>query len=425
MGVRVTRIAALVLLVVLLVATGFWLVRDRNGASGLTGDVSGNGTAITTDGSGGAANAGDSADTASAQDAPAGDDAAARGASENGAVDAKGVSSVVAAPESTGDVTADHAATSESAATPEGASSEDAAASTQSGESTEPADARGDDVGSTGAGSGAGDEQSEGDDDLAEDAVGPPLPDGYSAVPFQSAEPQQVFDAAGQVLQQGLDYVAVLRTNRGDIVIDLYEDRTPVTVNNFVFLALQRYYEGVPFHRVLEDFMAQTGDPTGSGRGGPGYAFEDEIVPSLSFDRAGLVAMANAGPGTNGSQFFITFAPTPWLDGNHTIFGHVTAGEDVLDAITRVDPQTPSAVAAFDDTVAALAEQGVMLPGDPSRTVADALEEMLGTVPLAGQSFTVAGYRGAVGQLGGEPAFGFFPHPDVLESVVIATAPRP
>src|SRR5690606_10805026 len=207
------------------------------------------------------------------------------------------------------------------------------------------------------------------------------------------------------------------------MVVDLYEDMTPVTVNNFVFLALNRYYQGVPFHRVLEDFMAQTGDPTGTGSGGPGYQFEDEIVDDLVFDRAGLLAMANAGPGTNGSQFFITFAPTPWLDGAHTIFGHLLAGEELLPQLARVDPANPSAVVTPDETLAELATQGIELPGPDDQTVEDAIAEQLGTTPVAGQSFTVAGYRGVLGQLGGSPAYGFFQQPDTLLNVLIGQRP--
>lgn len=382
-----TRIVALVLLVGVLVATGFWLARERDARSTATAAATSSASAA-------------GSTPAAAPDAVDGSRDANEGpaAASNAPTDE--------APSEAAPAPAGESPRETSAQAPDGA---------QAGADDATAEAGANDLGVS-------------DDTLADasgDDVAYLLPEGFTVVPFQAAEPQQVFDAARQVLQPGLDYIAVLRTNRGDMLVDLFEDQTPVTVNNFVFLALQRYFQGVPFHRVLDGFMAQTGDPTGSGRGGPGYAFDDEIVPSLSFDAAGLVAMANAGPGTNGSQFFITFAPTPWLDGNHTIFGRLLAGQEVVDAITRIDPQTPSAVAAFDDSVAALAEQGVDLPGDPSRTVAAALEEVLGTVPLAGQSFTVAGYRGAVGQLAGEPAFGFFPHPDVLEEVVIATAPKP
>ena len=134
-------------------------------------------------------------------------------------------------------------------------------------------------------------------------------------------------------------YYATIATEQGDIKVQLYADRAPMTVNNFVFLAREGFYDNTTFHRVLQDFMAQAGDPTGTGMGGPGYNFADEIWTGGSFDRRGLLAMANAGPGTNGSQFFITFAPTPWLDGNHTIFGEVLEGDDVLSKLTLRDPQ--------------------------------------------------------------------------------------
>jgi len=151
------------------------------------------------------------------------------------------------------------------------------------------------------------------------------------------------FSAPENVLEAGRDYQAHIRTSKGDIVVDLYAQHAPNTVNNFVFLALNRYYDGVPFHRVLEDFMAQSGDPTGTGTGGPGYSFPDEFHPDLKHDAKGVLSMANAGPGTNGSQFFITFGPTPWLDGRHAIFGQVSEGLEVLDELTRIDPQRPGA----------------------------------------------------------------------------------
>jgi cyclophilin family peptidyl-prolyl cis-trans isomerase len=135
------------------------------------------------------------------------------------------------------------------------------------------------------------------------------------------------------------DYRAVIVTEKGNITVDLYEQRTPNTVNNFVSLARQGFYDGVTFHRVLDGFMAQAGDPTGRGSGGPGYTFADEALSEAKFDRAGLLAMANAGPNTNGSQFFITFVPTPHLNGRHTIFGEVIEGFDVLENLTRRDPQ--------------------------------------------------------------------------------------
>jgi cyclophilin family peptidyl-prolyl cis-trans isomerase len=131
---------------------------------------------------------------------------------------------------------------------------------------------------------------------------------------------------------------ATLHTDKGDITAALFSDKAPLTVNNFVFLARQGFYDGVIFHRVIAGFMAQTGDPTGSGRGGPGYKFNDEFHPSLCHDKAGVVSMANAGPNTNGSQFFITHVPTPWLDNKHSVFGQVVSGMDVLMAIEPRDP---------------------------------------------------------------------------------------
>jgi len=128
----------------------------------------------------------------------------------------------------------------------------------------------------------------------------------------------------------------VLQTNKGDIELTLFSDKAPKTVENFVTHVKNGYYDGLIFHRVIKNFMVQGGDPTGTGRGGEsiwGKPFEDEFAPNLVFDRAGLLAMANAGPNTNGSQFFITTVPTPWLNGYHTIFGEVTKGYDVLQKI--------------------------------------------------------------------------------------------
>jgi cyclophilin family peptidyl-prolyl cis-trans isomerase len=140
-------------------------------------------------------------------------------------------------------------------------------------------------------------------------------------------------------------YSAKLSTDKGDIVIDLFADKVPVTVNNFVFLARECYYDGTIFHRVISGFMAQGGDPTGTGRGGPGYRFQDEFVSSLKHDKPGVLSMANAGPGTNGSQFFITHVPTPHLNNMHTVFGQVVSGMDVLLSIPARDPMDVNAPA--------------------------------------------------------------------------------
>ena len=124
-------------------------------------------------------------------------------------------------------------------------------------------------------------------------------------------------------------------TAKGDVNINLLPDKSPVTVANFVNLAKKGYYDGLKFHRVIDNFMAQGGDPTGTGAGGPGYQFEDEVNNGLNFSKAGKLAMANAGPGTNGSQFFITTVPTEWLNGNHTIFGEVASEAD-LDVVKKL-----------------------------------------------------------------------------------------
>jgi len=142
-------------------------------------------------------------------------------------------------------------------------------------------------------------------------------------------------------LVPGKKYNATLQTGQGDIVVELFADKVPVTVNNFVFLARQGFYDGTLFHRVITDFMVQGGDPTGKGSGGPGYRFADEFHPNLKHDKPGVLSMANAGPGTNGSQFFLTHVPTPWLDKKHSVFGQVTSGMDVLLSIPARDPMRP------------------------------------------------------------------------------------
>ncbi|MCC7358190.1 MAG: peptidylprolyl isomerase [Anaerolineales bacterium] len=133
-------------------------------------------------------------------------------------------------------------------------------------------------------------------------------------------------------------YVATLKLDKGDIVMQLLAQAAPITVNNFVFLARQGYYDGVTFHRVLSGFVAQAGDPTGTGGGGPGYFIPNETSAGLKFDKAGVVAMANSGADRNGSQFFISYGPQPGLDGGYTIFGQVVAGMEVVEKLTLRDP---------------------------------------------------------------------------------------
>lgn len=146
----------------------------------------------------------------------------------------------------------------------------------------------------------------------------------YSAPPAMAIDPSK-------------NYVATIETSRGTIVVDLFAKDAPKTVNNFVFLAREGFYEGTTYHRVIPDFMIQGGDPTGSGSGGPGYRFEDETKGNPNRHKPGTLSMANAGPNTNGSQFFITHVKTDWLDGKHTVFGQVKTGQDIVDSVKQGD----------------------------------------------------------------------------------------
>ena len=152
--------------------------------------------------------------------------------------------------------------------------------------------------------------------------------------PKAAGEEKQMYDAPPEMqIDENKQYTAVMQTSCGTVELELLAKDAPMTVNNFVFLAREGFYDGLKFHRIIPGFMAQGGDPQGTGSGGPGYQFEDEIVEELTFTEPGLLAMANAGPGTNGSQFFITVAPTEHLNGLHTIFGKVTKGMDVVTEI--------------------------------------------------------------------------------------------
>ena len=151
------------------------------------------------------------------------------------------------------------------------------------------------------------------------------------------------------------DIHIVLQTSKGPIDATLFASKTPMTVANFLNLAKHGYYNGLTFHRVIPDFMIQGGDPTGTGMGGPGYKFADEFSPTLKHDRPGIFSMANSGPGTNGSQFFITHTATPWLDNKHTVFGTVTKGQDVVNAIKQGDKIT--SVDILDSTDALFAAE--------------------------------------------------------------------
>jgi cyclophilin family peptidyl-prolyl cis-trans isomerase len=170
--------------------------------------------------------------------------------------------------------------------------------------------------------------------------VGPSKNEKELSMPTNPADRNGMYSAPPEMqIDPNKTYIATFETEKGDIVVELFADKVPSTVNNFVFLAREGFYDDTTFHRVIEGFMAQGGDPTGSGGGGPGYRFADEFHPDLKHDRPGVLSMANAGPNTNGSQFFITYAPTSWLDGHHAVFGQVTEGMDVLESLRVRDPQ--------------------------------------------------------------------------------------
>jgi cyclophilin family peptidyl-prolyl cis-trans isomerase len=168
-----------------------------------------------------------------------------------------------------------------------------------------------------------------------------PLTEGNikAIISLYALEERQFTSCPPMTVDGSKQYTATLHTEKGDIKIELFADKAPIAVNNFIFLANNGWFDSVTFHRVLPGFVAQSGDPSGTGFGGPGYAFTNEVSPDLKFDKPGLVGMANAGPDSNGSQFFITFAPTPDLDGGYTIFGQVTEGMDVAQKLTPRNPQ--------------------------------------------------------------------------------------
>jgi cyclophilin family peptidyl-prolyl cis-trans isomerase len=169
---------------------------------------------------------------------------------------------------------------------------------------------------------------------------GPKDPASMTAiVKLTQLEDEQYTKCPPMVIDPLRQYVATLKTEKGDIVLELYPDVAPMAVNSFVFLAREGWFDGVTFHRVIPGLLAQAGDPTGTGYGGPGYAFDNEISADLKFDRPGVLGMANAGPSSNGSQFFITLAPMTQLDGDYTVFGQVIAGLDVVENLTPRDPQ--------------------------------------------------------------------------------------
>ncbi len=220
---------------------------------------------------------------------------------------------------------------------------------------------------------------------LAQDAQ---TPQALCDAALPAADPAtREFTGAEAVLESGVDYAAILCTGAGAVYIDLFEEFTPITVNNFVFLAQQGYYNNTTFHRVLQDFMVQGGDPTATGAGGPGYQFEDEFVGFLSFDRPGWLAMANAGAGTNGSQFFVTTVPTPPLAFKHTIFGEVLQGQENATAIDLREPETATTPGEALNTVLIVTDPAIVQTSyvAPEAATVEAYEavlaELSGTLP--------------------------------------------
>jgi cyclophilin family peptidyl-prolyl cis-trans isomerase len=249
---------------------------------------------------------------------------------------------------------------------------------------------------------------------------------GYSVVPYLSAERILNFSSAQQVLKANIDYAAVIETTQGTMTIDLFEQQAPLTVNNFVFLALNQYYEGVSLFRVIDEFIAQTGDPTGTGVGTAGYQFADEISPGFSHSTAGILSTANSGPNTNSSQFFITLAPLPALDGAYTIFGAVIDGLDVLDRLTRTDPTRPLAVASLESTVGLLETQGISLGGNDRETLQGLITRTLGALPEPAQRFSIGNYDAILGNDGTSEllSLAFWPKSDVVKHVYIVEKAR-
>lgn len=159
------------------------------------------------------------------------------------------------------------------------------------------------------------------------------------------------------VIDPTKQYIARLTTEKGEVVIELFADKTPNTVNNFVFLAREGWFDGITFHRVIEGKVAQTGDPTGTGMGNPGYFIDNEFHNTLKYDKPGMVGMANSGPNTNGSQFFITMIPAPTLDGAYTLFGQVISGMDVLSSLAPRDSQAGSTLPPGDQLISVTIEE--------------------------------------------------------------------
>ncbi len=248
------------------------------------------------------------------------------------------------------------------------------------------------------------------------------VPENYSLTSFLPSESLDNFSGAKNVLEKNKDYMAVLETTQGRVIIDLLEEQTPKTVNNFIFLARNGYYDGMPFHRVIEDFIAQTGDPTGTGWGGSSHWLELEIVDNLSHLLKGVVSMAGDGERSSGSQFFFTLSPSPELDGQYTIFGKVVEGLDVLQDLQPVNTlDDPSIFAQLQDSLALLAIQGIELDGDEDMTLEDYILELREELPEVNKHFKLDFVDAIIvnDPVIDELFIAFWPMPDTIERLYI------
>lgn len=241
-----------------------------------------------------------------------------------------------------------------------------------------------------------------------------------------ATEPEtRTFTQAEQVLEEGVDYRAVFCTGAGPVYVDLLEEQTPITVNNFVFLADKGYYNNTTFHRVIDQFMAQGGDPTATGTGDPGYSFEDEFVPDLRFDGPGKLAMANSGPATNGSQFFITTVPTSNLNDRHTIFGQVIEGQANVENIRLRDPDNPVVASTPTNTPspADATAEATAADATAEATAADATAEATAADVTAEATAADATAEATAADATAEATVESNPPGEALNTVIIITDP--
>ncbi len=243
----------------------------------------------------------------------------------------------------------------------------------------------------------------------------------YFIVPFISDKPVRKFDKAEDVLEPNQDYYAYVETSKGTMLVDLFEDKTPKTVNNFVFLAQNHFYDNLDFFNVIDGFIAQTGDPTGSGSGGAGYLFDDEIYTAYSHGGAGVMSMANTGPNTNSSQFLFTLGPAPRLDRQNSIFGAVVAGVEVLALLEKTDLAEPIAIASLNNSLGLLAIQEINLDGSEDLTLKEYIETKLGSLPKQEARANLDNYSFIISRnpQTDKLAVSFYNKPDSIKSITI------